>query len=235
LEYFKENYLDNNEVLKILPESIRSDSLFNSFFDSTICIYSKDDLLLDKLKLKGNIVVLSDGLIEITNSCQLEDVLVFGRSIWVEEIFNGELQLFASDTINIGENSQFQYPSVIGLVNHNKEGNINPSMVNIETETSFYGIIYSACRSKVISIDPILKFGKETHFSGQIYWDGIFDIQGRVGGTISCKKFLLRTPSSIYENHLMDITIDLDSLSKHYTGIELTPSEKIKTIIKWLP
>jgi hypothetical protein len=108
-------------------------------------------------------------------------------------------------------------------------------MVNVETETSFYGIIYSACRSKVISIDPVLKFEKETHFSGQIYWDGIFNISGHVNGSIACKKFLLRTPSSIYENHLMDITIDLDSLSKHYTGIDLTPSEKIKTIIKWLP
>jgi len=234
LAYFQERYLENNSVLKFSPENIINDSLFNSFYDSTILIYSNDDLLLDQVVLTGNIVVLSEGIIEITNTCQLEDILIFGKSIWIENDFKGELQLFAKDTINIGENTQLTYPSVIGLINPNEEGNINPSMVNIKDGVNFFGVIYSASRSEVITIDPILKFGKNTVVSGQVYWEGIFNINGHVYGSVACKKFLLRTPSSIYENHLLDITIDLDELSEYYSGVELTNSDRINNIIKWL-
>ncbi|MEZ5199162.1 MAG: hypothetical protein R2764_23105 [Bacteroidales bacterium] len=74
----------------------------------------------------------------------------------------------------------------------------------------------------------------DVELSGQIYWDGIFDFKGKVYGSVACKKFLLKTPSSIYENHLMDVRIDLESLSKHYTGIELTGTERVKKVIQWL-
>jgi len=234
LEYFKQNYLESDETFKIIAEEIPEDSLFNSFSDSTILLYTKNDLLLDNIVLTGNITLLCEGTLEITNSCRFEDILVYGKSVWIEEGFAGKFQLFAKDTINIGENVQFKYPSVIGLINDNKEGNTNPSMVNFERGSSFFGVIYSSCHSDVITIDPILKTSEDTKLSGQVYWAGIFDIKGMVNGSVACKKFLLKTPSSIYENHLLDVIIDLDGLSEYYTGVELTGTDRINKVIKWL-
>lgn len=234
LEYFIQNYLESDETKKVIAEELPGDTLHNSFYNPTILVYTKDDLLLDNIVLTGNIVLICEGTLEVTNSCSFEDILVYGRSVWIEEGFTGKFQLFAKDTINIGENVQLNYPSVIGLINDNQEGNTNPSKVNFERGSSFYGIIYSSCRSEVITIDPILKTSEETELSGQIYWDGIFDFKGTVYGSVACKKFLLKTPSSIYENHLLDVTIDLEGLSEFYTGIELTESDRIKKVIKWL-
>jgi hypothetical protein len=42
------------------------------------------------------------------------------------------------------------------------------------------------------------------------------------------------TPSSVYENHLLNATIDVSKLSKHYVGINLVQESKIKKVVKWL-
>jgi hypothetical protein len=233
-EYFKEKYFKSEKTMKILAENVTDDSLTNSFNNETVLIYSTDDYQLNNKYLKGNIVLLCEGGIEISKSNRLEDILIYARSIWIEEGFNGKIQLFAKDTINIDQNCKLNYPSSIGLINHNEEGNTNPSIVVLEKGTIFSGILYSACKSNVITIEPILILNEGTVIKGQVFWEGIVDFKGEIDGSIACKKFLLKTPSSIYENHLLDVTIDMNKLSDYYTGVSLVSSQKPGKIIKWL-
>ena len=46
--------------------------------------------------------------------------------------------------------------------------------------------------------------------------------------------FMLNTPSSVYENHLLDITIDWSQLSEHFTGINLINESDSRSVVKWL-
>ena len=51
---------------------------------------------------------------------------------------------------------------------------------------------------------------------------------------VFCKSFILRTPSSVYENHLMDVAIDRIALSEYFVGVALTEEINHHQIIKWL-
>jgi len=75
---------------------------------------------------------------------------------------------------------------------------------------------------------------KGARVEGQIYVDGFADIQGELWGTVWCQKFLLKTASSVYENHLLDAVIDRTKLSEHYVGSAIITSGKKKKTIKWL-
>ncbi|MEZ5199163.1 MAG: hypothetical protein R2764_23110 [Bacteroidales bacterium] len=137
LEYFIQNYLESKQTEKVIAEDLIGDTVCNSFNNSTILVYTADDLLIDDIVLSGNIVLVCEGTLEVTNSCKFEDILVCAKSVWIEEGFTGAFQLFAKDTINIGENVQLNYPSVIGLINDNREGNTSPPIVNFENGSRF--------------------------------------------------------------------------------------------------
>ena len=62
----------------------------------------------------------------------------------------------------------------------------------------------------------------------------MIELKGDVWGSVYCDKFILSTSSSVYENHLLDATIDFSRLSKHYVGINVLDDAANKKVIKWL-
>ena len=57
---------------------------------------------------------------------------------------------------------------------------------------------------------------------------------GKIFGSLYCYKFILKTRSSIYENHLLNATVDFDNLSKYYVGTNLLKDVGMKKVIKML-
>lgn len=66
---------------------------------------------------------------------------------------------------------------------------------------------------------------------GHVYSEGFVEIKGSVHGHVSCGNFRLRTPSSTYDNHLLNATIDFSKLSKKFVGSALLPSMNEKVVI----
>jgi hypothetical protein len=232
--YFIDNLIESSDVLKYTIDSFKEDSLSNSFRNIPILLYSLKDIKLDNKNYKGNILVVCDGRLEISNTCHFSDIIIYAHSICIQDGFYGKLQLFGRDTINIGPDCKFDYPSVIGLVNQREEGQTGPSLIIIGESVDFTGIVFSSCNTASINIDPILILKNDVIFKGQIIWNGTLEIKGKIFGTIACKNILLRTPSSTYQNYLLDVEIDLSQLSENYTGVSLFPSIKPMKIVKWL-
>ena len=69
---------------------------------------------------------------------------------------------------------------------------------------------------------------------GHIYSNGYVDLKGTVDGSLMCNKIVLKTASSVYENHLLNAVIDATRLSKYYVGINLVDESNVKKVVKWL-
>lgn len=187
--------------------------------------------MLKGKKISGNVIFYSDKLVVIDSSCHLDNVLIFAPAIVVNDYFQGSVQLFATDSINIGKNCNLQYPSVIGLIK--KESKEFQPFIKVNSQTSFKGIIFTYGevqdrQQTYVSID------KDVLIEGQIYSEGFLEVKGTVWGNVSCNQFSLRTPSSVYSNHLLNATIDNSKLSPHYIGSSLITSKRTKGIISWL-
>ena len=61
---------------------------------------------------------------------------------------------------------------------------------------------------------------------GLVYSKGYIDFKGNITGSLYCNGFILRTPSAVYENHLLNASINSTELPEFYVGN--FPSEDVK-------
>jgi hypothetical protein len=211
------------------PEQI-TDSVFQSFSSTPLVIYKEAPLTLDK-RYSGQIIFKSDTLITVEKEASLEDVILIAPDIIIKNGFKGSLQAFATDTLAVGEDCVLNYPSALGIFK--KDFSEDQPTIMIGKGAIVSGFVFSYrrvedMRKTLISLQPTGKI------IGYIYADGFLELKGDVLGGIMCNRFILNTRSSLYENHLLNVTIDNVQGSPYYLMPSLVETEKKKSIAKWL-
>ena len=229
LEYAIKKY--RHQCKSILFNEWSGDSLFSSFLDTTISLYSKGILELSNVSLKGKIVVISESNIILKSSANMADVLCFAPFIHVQSGFKGKVQLFATDSIRIEPECTFLYPSVAGVSYSDETGN---ATLSIGEKCDFCGITYVYCPNETTGKNSILSIGKGSTIKGQVYSNRYTEIKGNVFGALYTSQILLRTASAIYENIIMDASIDMTRLSQNYVGADLIEEGTTGNIIRWI-
>jgi hypothetical protein len=222
---FKENGFSEYQ------EQTLTDSLINSFFNKTVLIVHDNSQLLLRKYLEGNIILYSRKSLVIDSSCRLNNILIFAPAVTISDGFTGSVQVFAKDSLIIGENCFLKYPSALGLF---KSAVLNKQpFIQVGKNSTVKGIIFTS--QEIFDQEGTKVSMKEgSLLEGQLYADGFAELQGTVYGSIACNKFTLKTASSVYENHLLNATIDNSKLSASFVGSALIFSENEKSIIKWL-
>ena len=214
-----------------VKEGFSGDTLVHSFFDTTLFIGLKDSLPIRRKNLSGNIILFSTKLMILDSSCRMEDVIIFAPSVIIKEGFKGSLQVFAKDSLIVEKNCELKYPSALGLFKIDVK--THQPFIRIESNSAVRGIVFTA--QELTDIDKTkVSILEKSEVEGQVYADGSLELKGYVYGNVYCNKFLLRTPSSIYENHLLNVTIDKTKLSPYFVGSSLIYSENQKQVAKWL-
>ena len=210
------------------------DSTSRSFSKPTYYYVAKGPLVLDNKVLQGNLVVLSSRQITIKANCQISGILVYAPKIIIEEGFSGNLQAFASDSMSIGKKCVLTYPSVLGIC-RTKTSKDN-MLLKLGEEVTCLGILYAGQEAADPKKRVDLIMSKNDVVFGQVYCTGSLDLKGAVYGSVFCSKFTLHTTSSVYENHLLDATIDITRLPSEYGGIVIKQEcgSEHKCIVKWL-
>jgi len=217
--------------------SIRKDSISRSFLKPIkIVDFKKRAVELKNTTLAGNIMLCSDTTVTIDSTATLDNVLVFARGIIVKNGFHGKCQLFATDSINVGKRSHFEYPSCLGIV-RSKQPKVNSQAKIIVKDSSvFNGLIFTYEKTKT-DMKPLVTIGKRDTVRGLIYSQGILELNDNavINGSVSTKRFLYRTAFTLYENYLINVTLDSKALSSYYLTSEMMPvSEKNKKILQWI-
>jgi hypothetical protein len=226
--YFRDTLPEDDSIIDF--STIEGmDSLEQSFKNRTITLVSKNEIILNNIKLRGNIRILSLREIYVTEKASLENVILYAPSIFFNQKFKGQLQAFAQDSMIVGENCDFRFPSTLGIINEN----INGISLDIMRNTKLVGCIFLSQES-VASNKPILRIDKNVIIHGQAYCPGIVEILGKVEGSLYCESFTLRTSSAFYENHLLNVTIDNSALSPYFSGSFILPKYSSTKIIQWL-
>jgi hypothetical protein len=211
--------------------SVEEQNIQNSFAAKTIIIEADTINALSYKKFSGNIVIWSPKKLIIDKTCSLKDVIVFAPKIVVREGFKGNFQAFALQSIIIEDSCNLIYPSQLFVMQ--SEGKYNPSdtlMISLGKGAMLSGgaVIKSA------GLTAFLRIGNGTRVSGQLYCPGPVELKGNINGCLYCKSFYLETSRAKYYNHLLNVIINRELLSKYFSGIDLIKESKRKLIIKWL-
>lgn len=211
------------------------DSLVNSFFNKLL-VYrlGVDRADIAGIKLKGKVILVSDTVIHIAADAQLEDIQVYAPGIVVADGFKGSCQLFARDSIVIGKQCVFSYPSFAGVFK--EEGGKVQSKLSLGDESSFAGVLLSY-EPKRSDLQTIISLGKNVKVKGEVYATGYIKMERTVSvqGKVTAKRFIMQTPATLYENYLIDIVLNRKLLSKYYLSPFIFKADVRKQkILKWL-
>lgn len=194
-------------------------------------IDQKQSLILENMTLSGKCLIISANEILISQTTSLNHCLLVGRKVVIQDGFSGRIQVFATDTIEVGANVHLQYPSVLGLV----KSRVVPALMQMGAGTVLEGeIIFDQGTTTVArNPDDYILINRGATIFGLVKVQHNLDLQGKVNGSVIAGNFLLRTPATVYFNYLLDAVIDPAELSPEFSGAITDPAGRLK-IIEWL-
>lgn len=185
-------------------------------------------------RLSGQIALYSDTSVFISRTARLENIVIYAQSITVEDGFEGNCQLFARDSITVGNGAVLGYPSVLGLIG--KEKLVDQAKITLGKDVKISGMVFSY-ESKRSPLQTMISLGERTKITGEVYATGLLKLAKGivVDGKTSCNRFIMQTPTTLYENFLVDVILNRRSRNGHYLSSPLFgKGEKNKKILKWL-
>jgi hypothetical protein len=236
LDTLRLNLLDKNFSAKGDPMAGK-DTINQSFLKNTRVFDFKNVVqTLDHIRLNGNILLHSDTTLIIDSTASLSNVLVFARSIIIKDGFRGNCQLFATDSISVGKNCHFTYPSCLGIIRSSAPKIISQAKVSLGENTTFGGLIFTN-EKKPGAMKPMISLNKADTIRGQIYSQDALALKDQCvfDGSVFTNRFVYRNSFTLYENYLINATFNSKDLSPYYLVSAATPvSSKKKKILQWL-
>ena len=192
------------------------------------------DTVLSGVAIKGKVILISDTVVYVKADARLEDVQIYAPGIVVSDGFKGSCQLFGRDSVTVGKNCTFLYPSFIGVFKP-EDGQMQ-SKISLGAGTHFSGLLLSY-EKKRSTLQTIISLGKDCLVQGEVYATGYIKLEKPVvvHGKLYAKRFIMQTPATLYENYLIDLVLNRKLLSGYYLS---SPLFKRKTydqnVLKWL-
>lgn len=215
-----------------IEKDLSGDSIHNSFKNRSLVFSCSNAITISNGLYKGNVAIISNKQITIAASAVITDIIVAAPRIIIEDNFKGNFQAFASDSIIVKKNVSLYYPSVLGLVMDSSSSNISAIVVS-ENDTLLGNIFAYKDDAYVLKQAGVI-LPQQSLIAGQVYSNGFADVKGTIKGSLMCNKIILVTPSSVYENNLVNAVIDITQLSRYYVGINLVEESTVKKVAKWL-
>lgn len=185
-----------------------------SFSDTIFQSTSKEKIII-KNTLKGQIIITSTEMIEVSSTAVLENVIISAPHIKINDGFSGKLQVIATDSITVGNKCHFSYPSSLILYKQKNEIQ-TPCTMSIGEDCVFNGAIFTYTPLTDDKIKILTRVGNGFQMSGVIFSNGFLELKGIITGCLITDHTILRKESSIFDNHIMDATIDRQSLSSNF-------------------
>lgn len=226
------------ELLERLRQPMKGDQLEGAlmrvpFDGETKFILLPSDGRLTDVSISGKVILFSDSAVVIERSAKLNGVQVFAPYINVMDGAELNGQFFATDSISIGNGSRFSYPSVIGLLQ--EDTGKTSGQVNFGSHVQVEGIVFSYGK-QLGPLQQAINFGKDNLIHGEVYSTGIVKLEKgvQIKGKVSCSRFMMKTPTTLYENFLIDVKLNVKARSKYYLGSGLMRSDRERKVLQWM-
>lgn len=198
----------------VLWEDWNWDVVTRSFAKSTIHLLADYPVVLDEKTARGNFKISSSHSITIDASCNLDQVLFFAPEVTVGKGFRGCIHAAATDKISVEEDADLVFPSSLMLVT--SADSDSPS-VSLASESDVSGILIALSGNGDAGV--VCSIGKNSKFTGEIFVDGMVEHYGLIVGQITTNGFRCYSQGSLYQNHLLNASVDRNALPAGVPGL----------------
>lgn len=222
------NVFDSADSVLLTENCIKTGMSFSNLFSNKILLIKSDNSIdLNNVSLKGNIVVNSRKTIIIRSECNLDNIIVKAKNVIVENNFKGRLQIFAEDSIVIGNSCVLRYPSALICENKN-----NSTVKIMENSTVSGGVLMIGSKGTLGERGLIIMSPTSTVY-GLVCTLSNIDFKGRIIGALYCDKILTEQKSMFYENNIVNAVLN-DTKLPEYFSIPMILNGKSRKLVGWL-
>ena len=203
----------------------------NSFHQTKKRILWPDNTAISGVTIKGNFEIISNDTLLIRKNAKLTDVVLYAPKVVIEDQFQGSLQVFATDQIQVGEQVKLEYPSVVAL----KSTNESKGSIIIGKRSDIKGAVILLNNSFKDLSKKTMTIFDQTKIMGLVYCQGVLSLKAEVKGSVYANKMVYHTKSSSYLNCLSGFRIDLNAKPKVFVdpvifNQSISYDEVIKTL-----
>lgn len=236
-----ENYIDQvrrlaeDNTLKPLNIKPKGRVLKNSFFDP-IRSYKMSNHSLEVDSVIGNIIIYCDTLADVSATVTWQDAILIAPAIRLAKGFNGRGQFFATDSLIIGEDVELTYPTVLGVTASETNP---PGHILVKRNSRIRGLIFNQSTNLTDSPSTMIEFDANVSVVGQVVSFGVFKYSGpiTIHGGLYCRRVLTERPSSLYENYLINLSIESGKLPAYFVFPNLWDgyeNKRKERVVTWL-
>ncbi len=232
---FKENYQyllghpEKEDSIIEFEKVAGMDTIVNSFKQNTLVLFSKTDIILNKIVLKGNIRILSPASILITSLARPDGIILYAKNIYIASGLSGNLQAFAKDTLWVGKDCRLDFPSVVAVM----DSSTRSKYLHLMTGTRIEGMVLLDQQGLIFE-KSLLEIDNGVEITGQVWWKGLVQMKGTIRGSLYCQSFVLKTESVFYDNHLFSAVISGDEMPLNYLGLSFRNTSPVNGVIRWI-
>lgn len=202
-------------VTKQFDESVWTDSItsaippaLNQPFTSKTVVLNSTTLKLQNVKIQNNVKIKCANELEIDSTCVLENILIICKKVKFKKGFKGTVHVIATDSIVVDKRCHFKYPSSFTLLN-SVDANTNLKTINFDADCKFYGGLLAINNPGKSNASKVLvKLNQSSEINGFVYSSDYMHVEGVLNATLISGSLLLKTPSAVYENHLLGCEIN---------------------------
>ncbi|SNR15449.1 hypothetical protein [Tenacibaculum jejuense] len=206
--------------------------IVQSFYSKTLSYQDYLTIKLEDISLKGNIIITSSSKIIVKKTATLEDIILIAPEVKIESGFQGNIQVFANQKIQVEESVKLQYPSAL-ILNYKKEKIESEDGIFINSRSDIRGVLAFLKKDDTkINYQPQIKLDSQVHITGEVYCEGNLELLGNVSGEVYAKNFITIQFGSKYINHIYNGSINANNLVNQYVGLGLQSNQK--SVAKWL-
>lgn len=209
------------------------DTVIHSFRDGALVISHPLPIRITDKSMRGQLCIISTVSIYVSNTSALENVILVSPRIEIEEETIGQFQAFARDSLIVGKEVRLTYPSILAVCSSKSSPEF--SGLIIHEGAKIMGEVFGSVQGDDIRKHVTVSIDKDALVYGSVYCNDLVDLKATIIGSVTCSKFVLKTNSAVYENHLMNAVIHRTNRSASYTGSFLFRGENAaKSIVQWV-
>ena len=200
--------------------------LARSFSEGPVLVDLGHVRMLPSVSIAGPVIVIAHDSLVIPRGLRSSGIVVCAPYITIEQGFTGDVQCFTYGGILVQDDVVLTYPSVLACA---ARAGAPPVAIALGSHVQVDGAIigHDADAGRVSVL-----LGDDNAVRGEVWCDGPTQLHGQCEGVVMVEELVLRTPSSVYRGHLMDLV--MDTLAQHaFVGCGLN-EDGPTGVLRWL-
>ncbi len=208
--------------------AIMQDSIAVAYDAPPLVVHLGGTRVLRNAQVNGHVLLVAADSVRVEASFRCTGIIIRAPHVAIASGFRGDLQCFTRYGAVVEPDVELHYPSVLVCTGGDAT---HAAAIGIGERATLEGAVIGTTAAGAAPV--LVAFSAGSRFAGEVWNDGPVQLQGSITGTVMAQGVVLRTPSSVYRGHLMDVVLG-PAARREQVGLGIWGGRTGSAVLRWL-